>query len=127
MLRYFLLWFPMLMLAIINGSARDLWYKKHIGELAARQVSTLSLIILFGCYFIVINKYFPPSSAKQALHIGLFWLILTLIFEFGFGRYRGNSWQQLFDDYNIAKGHLWILIPIWVAVGPYVISRIFQH
>jgi hypothetical protein len=34
----------MLLLAIINGAARDLWYKKFVGDLVAHQLSTLSLI-----------------------------------------------------------------------------------
>ncbi|HQZ78572.1 MAG: hypothetical protein IPH34_04135 [Chitinophagaceae bacterium] len=124
MLNYFLLWFPMLLLAILNGSARDLWYKKYVGELTAHQLSTISLIILFWFYISFVIKKFPPQSETQSIYVGLFWLLLTLTFEFGFGLYRGKSWAELFADYNILKGRLWILIPIWTTIAPFIIYRI---
>ena len=120
MLKYFLAWFPMLLLAILNGTARDLGYKKYLGDLTAHQFSTVTLIILFGIYIkIIINKY-PPASSTQAIYTGLLWLALTLAFEFGFGRMRGNSWHVLLEDYNILKGRVWIFIPLWVAIAPYI-------
>lgn len=126
MLKYFLLWFPMLLLAILNGTARDLWYTKHLGELAARQLSTVTLLLLFTIYFLIIFKYCIAVSKREALFIGVFWVILTLIFEFGFGLYRGNSWTVLLQEYNIAQGKLWILIPIWVGIGPYCINHLLN-
>ena len=123
-LKYFLAWFPMLLLAIANGALRDLVYKKYVGELAAHQVSTFSLIILFAVYIGFIIKWIPLASANQAMLVGLLWLVLTLAFEFGFGRYQGNSWEKLFADYNLLKGRLWILIPVWVAIAPYVFFRL---
>jgi len=117
---YFIAWFPMLVLAILNGTLRDLGYKKYIGELTAYQLSTVSLLILFGIYMFLIVKKYTPSSSRQALLLGQFWMALTLLFEFGFGVYRGNSWEKMLLDYNLSDGRLWILIPIALAIGPYV-------
>ena len=127
MFRYFLCWFPMLLLAVINGTARDLWYKKYIGELPAHQVSTISLIILFGFYIWFVIHQFPPASGRQAIYIGLLWLTLTLVFEFGFGRMRGNSWEKLLADYNILQGRIWILILIWTTIAPYLFFKIGRN
>ena len=124
MLKYFLCWFPMILIAVLNGTARDLWYKKFTGDLTGHQISTITLIILFGIYIGFIIKLYPPVSETQSIYIGLLWLILTLIFEFGFGLYRGNSWSKLFSDYNILKGRIWILIPIWVTIAPWIFFRI---
>ena len=114
----------MLFIAVLNGTARDLWYRKYVGELAAHQISTVSLIIFLGLYNAFVIKKLPPASGRQAIYIGLFWLILTLMFEFGFGRLRGNSWTKLLGDYNILKGRLWILIPIWTTIAPYFFFKI---
>jgi hypothetical protein len=81
----------MVLLAILNGAARDLWYKKYINELAAHQISTFSLIILIGIYSCLVVKWLPPNTIKQALTIGIVWSILTLAFEFGFGIILGSS------------------------------------
>lgn len=123
-LKYFLPWFPMLLLAIANGALREIVFKKYVSELAAHQLSTFSLLLLFAIYIGLIIKWMPPASANQAILVGLFWLALTLLFEFGFGRYRGSSWEKLFEDYNLLKGRLWILIPLWVAVAPYVFFKL---
>lgn len=126
MFKYFLAWFPMLLLAILNGSLRDLGYKKYIGDLAAHQLSTITLIILFAFYIGYIIHRFPPSSSAQAIFIGLLWVMLTLCFEFGFGKARGNSWSALLADYNIMKGRIWILIPIWILIAPYIFYKMFK-
>jgi len=39
----------MLVIAIANGTGRE-WYKKFTGEVTARQISTLTLILFFGVY-----------------------------------------------------------------------------
>lgn len=124
-LKFFIAWFPMLILAILNGTLRDLGYKKYVGDLVAHQLSTFSLLVLLGLYMGYIIQKLPPQSSQQALGIGVFWMSLTLLFEFGFGRYRGNSWETLLADYNLAKGHLWVLIPIWLATAPYLFYNYF--
>lgn len=125
-LKYFIAWFPMLVLAVANGALRDLVYKKNVGELAAHQISTFTLLLLFGIYIYIITRKFPPHSQSQAIAIGIFWMCLTLLFEFGFGWYRGNSWHKLFTDYNILKGRIWVLIPIALATGPYILYCFFS-
>jgi len=113
----------MLILAVINGTARDLGYKKYVGELTAHQISTFTLIILFAFFIGFVVRKFPPASATQAFYIGLLWLTLTLAFEFGFGLMRGNSLTTLLEDYDLLKGRLWLLIPIWITAAPYLFYR----
>jgi len=114
----------MLLLAVMNGAARDLWYKKYVGDLTAHQISTVSLILIFGLYVWLVNKKFPFESGIQAIYTGICWLILTLTFEFGFGLMRGNSLPHLLEDYNIMKGRIWILIPLWITIAPYIFYKI---
>jgi hypothetical protein len=114
----------MLFLPILIETLRDLGYKKYAGALTAHQISTLTLVILFAFYICYIIYLFPPSSPTQAIFIGMIWVLLTLCFEFGFGRYRGNSWSVLFDDYNLMKGRIWVLIPLWILIAPYVFYKI---
>ncbi len=116
----------MIFIAVLNGTARDLVYNKYVSELAARQISTVSLIILFGLYLGVVLKKYPIQSELQAFYVGALWLLLTLAFEFGLGRFSGRSWGYLFNEYNIMQGKIWILIPVWVAIAPSLFYRIFK-
>jgi len=114
-------------IAVINGTVRDLWYIDYMEELAAHQISTITLIILLWVYINFIIKKYMPATGKQAFLIGLFWLALTLIFEFGLGLARGNSLSQLLDNYNMLKGRIWVLIPIWIIIAPYIAYRINKN
>jgi hypothetical protein len=126
MIKYLLFWFPMLLIAVLNGMLREFVLKKYTATLQAYQLSTLTLIILFAVYIAWIVKHFPPVSSSQALLTGIIWMLMTLIFEFGFGLYRGNSWSTMLEDYNLLRGHIWILVLLWVGVAPYVFYRINQ-
>ncbi|MBW4584014.1 hypothetical protein G7B40_030160 [Aetokthonos hydrillicola Thurmond2011] len=120
-LRYILAWFPMIFIAILNGTIRDIGYKKYLGDLRAHQVSTLTGILLFGVYIWALINFWNLESPEEALTIGLIWLGLTVAFEFIFGHYvMGNPWNKLLSDYNILKGRVWILIPIWIFIAPFL-------
>lgn len=118
MLPYLLAWFPMLLMAVVNGLLREFIFKKFTGDLAAHQLSTITLLLFFALYCWILLARFPPSSVLQALVVGALWVCLTLTFEFGFGLYRGNSWNVLLADYNLLKGRLWVLVPIWLLSAP---------
>jgi hypothetical protein len=113
----------MLLIAIVNGALRDLWYKSLLGELMAHQLSTITLTLFFGLFIGFVFQKYPPSSSRQAIFIGIMWVLMTLLFEFGFGRWRGNSWEKLLYDYNVFEGRLWIFIPVWLILAPYLFYK----
>jgi len=122
---YLLAWLPMVVIAILNGSLRDLWYSAYMGPLAAHQLSTLTLILLFALYIWLVIRRRPPASARRAWAVGLVWLALTIGFELGFGHYlAGHPWGDLLADYDLTAGRLWVLIPAWVTVAPYLFYRL---
>jgi hypothetical protein len=111
----------MVVIAIANGVARQVWYGPRLSELRAHQLSTFTGLILFGLYIRISLRLFPPANASQALTIGFLWLGLTVAFEFLFGHYiAGHTWSRLFQDYNLFAGRLWVIILLWVAVAPSV-------
>jgi hypothetical protein len=121
MWRYVLAWVPMVAIAIANGALREAICGKRMSELRAHQVSTLSGIVLFTVYIWGVTTVWPLQTSGQAIAVGITWLLLTLAFEFLFGHYvAGHSWSRLLHDYNVLAGRVWVLIPIWVAVAPYV-------
>ena len=123
-LRYLIAWFVLLLVAMINGGLRDLTYGKHVPELLAHQLSCLSGIVLFAAVIYQFVRLWPPASAREAWYIGLFWMTLTVAFEFLFFHYvGGHSWEALLANYDMASGRLWPLILVWVAVAPWLFYR----
>ncbi len=124
MFRFALLWLPMLLIAIGNGMIREAWYGRSLSELRAHQLSSLLAILFLGIYMWAVLKRYPPASAGQAISIGLLWLVLTVAFEFLFGRLVvGHTWQRLFADYNIWAGRLWPFVLLWVTLAPRLFFR----
>ena len=81
----------------------------------------MSGIILLGIVIYLYVRRWPPVSAREAWYIGLFWMALTVAFEFLFFHYvGGHSWEALLANYDMAKGRLWPLILVWVAIAPYL-------
>lgn len=111
----------MVFIAIANGFLRDTGYGRHMTELRAHQLSTFTGVVLFGIYIGTIIHFWPPASAGQAIAIGLSWLVMTILFEFGFGHFvAGHSWARLRQDYNMSAGRVWPVILVWVATAPYL-------
>jgi hypothetical protein len=119
LLRYTLAWLPMVVLAILNGTLREFTYGKAMSKLHAHQLSSVTLILMFVVYVWFLNSKWPLHSLVQAAVVGLIWLALTVLFEFGIGRSISHqSWEQLLQAYNIFDGNLWPLVLAAVAILP---------
>ena len=122
--RAVVVWFGILVLASLNGALRDLIIAPRIGDTIARAISTVllcGLILLVTWYTI---QWVDPQTPKQAFGIGAFWLVLTLCFEFGAGRYARKPWSVVLEDYNLLRGRFWVLVPIITFMASYWIGRI---
>ena len=104
--RYLTAWFVLLVVAVINGGLRDLTYGKHLPAVAGEPAFLRERHRV--CSGVVIHQYvrrWPPASAREAWYIGLFWMALTVAFEFLFFHYvGGHPWAELLANYDMAKG-----------------------
>lgn len=118
-------WFVMLVVSIANGAVRDFFYGKHMGALAAHQLSTAISLVLLGTVIWSYVTLYPPRSDHEAVVVGLAWLALTVAFEFLFFHYvGGHSWSDLLANYNVLKGRIWVFVPLWIAVAPWLFYRL---
>ena len=124
-LKYTICWIGLVIIAIVNGALREKVYGKFMDELTAHQLSTVIGIVLFSVYIMILSLTWKIESSGQALAIGGIWLALTVAFELFFGHYViGHSWRRLFQDYNLLKGRLWILVLMWTAIAPYTFYKL---
>jgi hypothetical protein len=126
--RYLFVWILLAVVAIANGILRQSTYGKTVTELSAHQISTMTAILATGLVVWIVNRSWPIESTSQALIIGGCWLVMTVIFEFGFGHYiAGHPWEKLTADYNLLQGRVWSLFLVWVAIMPLVIFKLAQR
>ncbi|HKJ17234.1 MAG TPA: hypothetical protein VJ984_07795 [Xanthomonadales bacterium] len=123
-LPYTIAWFALAVIAIVNGVIRQFTYGRFVSELAAHQISTVTAVILSGLFVAFLHRFWPIESSHQAWIIGGAWLLMTIIFEFGFGHFVvGHTWSRLFADYNLLTGHIWMLFLLWIFLLPNVVYK----
>lgn len=119
MIAHLLAWVGLAIVAIANGIVREASYGRHVSELSAHQISTLTGILASGLLVYGLHRVWPLHSFAQAWSIGLLWLIMTIAFEFGFGHFvAGHSWQRLLADYDLSVGRVWSLFVLWILILP---------
>ena len=116
---YAVSWIGMVIIAILNGAVREKIYGPVMRELSAHQLSTFVGLILLGIYIWILTGIYRIESSSQAFVIGGMWFIMTILFEFIFGHFIvRHPWSKLFHDYNLLKGRVWLLVPVWTAIAP---------
>lgn len=114
-------WVLLLILASANGAVRETWLVPRLGIGLARAVSTimLSLLIIGAGWFL--TPWMGPRTTQEALTIGIIWVLLTLAFEFIAGRFIfGRTWSELFAEYNLMAGRIWIMVLVITLLTPVV-------
>jgi len=120
-----LTWAIVALCAITNGVFRAFMLQPVFGETVARMISCFMLItILLLISHHSLNRTKLRFSDKELLVIGALWLVLTLLFEFGWGHFViGRSWEELLVDYDILKGRLWVLVLLFTLLAPLISGR----
>lgn len=115
-------WVGTAVLGVANGAARAALYEEKIGTGRAHYASTATLVLLLSAYMRALESAWPIPSRRAALGIGCAWSGLTVAFEFGFGHFVAHdTWSALLDQYNLARGKIWLVIPVWMTIGPAVL------
>ena len=117
-MKYLMYWLPMILLAVANGTLRQFILLDRFGELKAHQLSTLLLIVLCSIYVWAIFSQLSIQSTRQAFIVGIVWVALTIIFEFGMGTLANRPMENLLRDYQILSGRVWLVFLAWLLFLP---------
>ena len=99
-------WLLIALAETVNGTIRELFITPVIGQLSAHQLGFFIAITLILFIAWITAPWIKAETFKAQLVVGILWLILMLVFEFGLGFVLGFSWEYLLADYNLARGGL---------------------
>lgn len=120
----FAIWLLILLLAVMNGALREAVFISQFGFQSAMLISGLLLSAFILLVTFLTWPWLKVQQLSHAFGIGLFWLLLTLLFEFSFGRWQGKSWIELLDTYRLKDGNLWPLVLLFTTLSPYITFKI---
>lgn len=123
-LKLFGVWVILAISAIVIATFRNGVLRPPFGEQTAHQLGTVMfLVVQFIIIFYFIKKL-KVKDVKALLRIGLFWITLTMLFEFCFGHYViGHPWEKLLADYNLIKGRLWVIVLVNNIAAPIISGK----
>lgn len=122
--RALIVWLALVLVAIGNGAVREFVVTPRWGAAVGHVASSLLLSLLILAVAWLAIPWIAPSGTRAALQVGLLWLACTVAFEFGFGRWRGKSWQVLLADYDLSRGRIWLLVLVATVLAPWVAWRL---
>jgi hypothetical protein len=118
-------WLVILVCAVLNGGFREALLVPALGEPVALLLSGVLLSVAILAVSLLLVPALGRLRSSQCLYVGLLWLCLTLIFEFGFGRLvQHQSWRQLLEAYTFKDGNLWPLVLAVTFIAPLLAVRV---
>lgn len=119
-------WLLLLVLAFAGAALRETVLAPKIGAATAHFVGTFVVVALFlAAIALTVEWIVPTLDARRLLQLGATWTVMTIAFEFGFGRFvMGHSWNRLWHDYNVFAGRVWILVLLTTLLGPGLLGRL---
>lgn len=118
-IRALLLWCGIIPLAILNGILRDLVLARRMRPKTARLASGISLSFIILGWSILTIPWLQPARSERLIALGGLWLLLTVAFEFLFGRYVSKmTWADLMKPYQFKDGEIWPVVLLMVLFAP---------
>ena len=119
------IWAAFIPLAIANGLLREQCLVPLLGQRLALPLSGISGSILFFLLTYFTLPWLGPQKPRHYWLIGLAWLVMTVLFEFLFGRLVAHkSWRELLQAYDPTTGNLWLLVLLVIAMSPYLAAKL---
>jgi hypothetical protein len=125
LLKALVVWLAILVLAVVNGVLRERALNPIMGPVGGLIASgaILSLCILLVAFFSA--GWLGAAEASGFWLIGLLWLLLTLVFEFGFGRFvQRRTSTELLQAYTFKGGNIWPVVLAVTLVSPWLAARL---
>lgn len=117
-------WAGIAVLAVADGALREAVLMPRLGRSTALVLSGLLLAALILAVAWLALPWLQIRGTWPLALVGLLWLVLTLGFELGFGRWQGKSWSVLLEAYRFRGGNLWPIVLAVTALAPYLAATL---
>jgi len=82
-------------------------YEPAWGELTGHQIGMSTRIVYIFILAYLLLRYAKGYETRDLVHIGILWLSLTLVFEWGGSFAIGRPVDEILVGWNIFKGYMW--------------------
>jgi hypothetical protein len=119
LLKAIAMWVLIMVFAVLNGALRQATLLPNMPAPAAFVLSGILLSLCIVVIAFMFVRRLGPVGTAGSVYVGLLWLLLTVAFEFGFGRLvLHKSWPTLLEPYTFKDANLWPLVLVVVLFAP---------
>ena len=116
-------WVLIVIAESIHGIIRQIFIAPVIGDLHARQVGVLTgSAIIFSIAWACI-RWINTRLFVEQFKVGLLWVILIVVFEFGLGSVIGYSLKRILSDYDMTEGGFMGLGLLFMVFAPALAAK----
>ena len=124
-LRASVVWLVIIGVETAHGILRTVLLVPVIGDFPARQVGVFTGSVLILGVAVLFIRWVRAGTNPRLLAVGLWWAVLTVLFEVGLGRrVLGLPWDRLLEDYDLTRGGVLGLGLLFMAVTPLLAARL---
>jgi hypothetical protein len=82
-------------------------YEPAWGSLVAHQVGMTTRIVYIFVFAYLLLRYVKEYETLDLIHVGLLWVALELLFEWGGSLLIGRPVEEILIGWNIFAGYMW--------------------
>jgi len=104
----------------------NLIYQPLWGEMLAHQIGMITRIIINFVFAYLLLMYADEYNTNDLIQVGLLWLFLTLIFEWGGSIAIGRPISEILIGWNIFAGYMWPYVLLSYLLAPVIMGAIIS-
>jgi len=120
-------WLMQILVAGLNFFVlMNLIYEPLWGELVAHQIGMSTRIVINLVFAYLLLLHAEEYNTKDLIDVGILWLILILIFEWGGSLAMGRSVREILIGWNIYAGYMWPYVLLSYLLAPLFVGTILH-
>jgi len=101
----------------------NLIYQPLWGELIGHQIGMITRIIINFVFAYLLLMHADEYNTEDLISVGVLWLVLTLIFEWGGSFVLGRPVEEILIGWNIFAGYMWPYVLLSYLLAPIIVGK----
>jgi Na+/glutamate symporter len=118
-------WLLIVFAESVHGTLRQLFLAPLVGDFPARRISFFIAVLLIFLITYFSIRWIDAPTVKSLFGVGLMWMILMTLFEFGLGHFiMKYSWEKMLEDYDLSRGGLMGFGLVFMFFAPWLAAKL---
>ncbi|HVP23613.1 MAG TPA: hypothetical protein VMS77_06850 [Conexivisphaerales archaeon] len=101
-------------------------YEPRWGPLISHQIGMTTRIAYIFVFAFLLLRYVKTYSTRDLVHVGILWLGLELIFEWGGSLATGRPVSEILIGWNVLAGYIWPFVLLTYASSNLVVGLLLH-